>query len=30
VLLTFLYGEKEAKMREEYAKKTGGAYRASS
>lgn len=28
VLLTFLYGEKEAKAREEYAKKTGGGYRA--
>jgi peroxiredoxin/predicted 2-oxoglutarate/Fe(II)-dependent dioxygenase YbiX len=27
VLLTFLYGEKEAKIREEYAKKTGGGYR---
>jgi peroxiredoxin/predicted 2-oxoglutarate/Fe(II)-dependent dioxygenase YbiX len=27
VLLTFLYGEKEAKLREEYAKKTGGGYR---
>ena len=30
VLLTFLYGEKEAKAREEYAKKTGGNYRAGS
>jgi predicted 2-oxoglutarate/Fe(II)-dependent dioxygenase YbiX/peroxiredoxin len=29
VLLTFLYGEKEAKMREEYARRTGGGYRAS-
>jgi peroxiredoxin/predicted 2-oxoglutarate/Fe(II)-dependent dioxygenase YbiX len=28
VLLTFLYGEKEAKIREEYAKRTGGGYRA--
>ncbi|HUB25447.1 MAG TPA: 2OG-Fe(II) oxygenase, partial [Tepidisphaeraceae bacterium] len=28
VLLTFLYGEKEAKLREEYAKRTGGGYRA--
>jgi len=28
VLLTFLYGDKEAKMREEYAKRTGGGYRA--
>jgi predicted 2-oxoglutarate/Fe(II)-dependent dioxygenase YbiX len=30
VLLTFLYGEKEAKAREEYARKTGGDYRATS
>lgn len=28
VLLTFLYGEKEAKIREEYAKRAGGGYRA--
>ncbi len=29
VLLSFFYGEAEAKMREEYNKRTGGAYRAS-
>jgi peroxiredoxin len=28
VLLTFLYGDKEAKIREEYAKRSGGGYRA--